>query len=203
MNLIRQIEEAGSDHLPTFGGNFEGGYCIQQNPAEFADFIRIINSRKVATYLQIGSAAGGSERFLCEQASIPDLTIIDDGNHAKFHVWNQVNKPALKAKGVAVSEFIGSSHTLKAEQFLKALGKNFDLIGIDGDHTPNGVELDWKLVAHFTKPGTWIWFHDISGNLLPPTLHGPKQTWEVVRKAHKIVFETYQHCGIGVIEIIH
>jgi predicted O-methyltransferase YrrM len=202
MNLTEQIEKAGSDHLPTFGGTFEGGYYIQQNPAELADLIRAMNGRQINSYLQIGSAAGGTERFLCEQVGIFDLTIIDDGQHSKFRIWTDVNKSALEAQGVQVSEYIGSSHNPAAKFFLESLGKTFDLIGIDGDHSPAGVDMDWKLIERFSKPGTLVWFHDISGNLLPPEMQGGRQSWDMVSKLHKVIFETRRHCGIGVLEII-
>src|SRR5205085_6787157 len=78
MNMIALIENAGSDHLPTFGGKFEGGYHIQQNPAEFANLLMALKGRPIKSYLQIGNAAGGSERLICEYLGIVDLTIIDD-----------------------------------------------------------------------------------------------------------------------------
>jgi hypothetical protein len=157
----------------------------------------------IQSYLQIGSAAGGAERFLCEYVGITDLTIIDDGKHPKFHIWTEVNKPALEAQGVRVTQHIGNSHDREAQQFLAEAGKKFDLIGIDGDHTPAGVYMDWNLIEPFFKLGTLVWFHDLSSSLLPPENQGGKMVWDIVSKRHRVIFETYQHCGIGMLEVIH
>jgi predicted O-methyltransferase YrrM len=200
--MIALIENAGSDHLPTFGGKFEGGYHIQQNPAEFANLLMALKGRPIKSYLQIGNAAGGSERLICEYLGIVDLTIIDDGRHPKFRIWTDVNKPALEAQGVKVTQHIGDSHAEEAGRFLKQRGKRFDLIGIDGDHTSAGVRMDWQLIEPFLKQGTLVWFHDLSANLLPAAEQGSNEVWNTVNKQHKVLFETYRHCGVGLLEIV-
>lgn len=199
--LNEAIENVGSDHLPTFGGKFEGGYHIQQNPAEFADLVRALKGRAIQSYLQIGSAAGGTERFLCEYVGIRELAIIDDGQHPNFHIWTDVNRRALEAQGVKVSQHIGDSHDQEAGEFLARYGKTFDLIGIDGDHTPTGVRMDWKLIEPYLKAGMLVWFHDLSSKFLPPGQRGGKEVWDIVSKRHKVILETYRHCGIGMLEI--
>jgi predicted O-methyltransferase YrrM len=200
--LVSLIENAGSDHLPTFGGIFEGGYHIQQNPAEFAQLLSALKSKAPASYLQIGSAAGGSERLVCEYVGIESLTIIDDAQHAKFHVWTEVNRPALEAQGVAVRQHIGNSHAAAAREFLALRAQSFDLVGIDGDHTLAGVRLDWELVQPYLRPGTLVWFHDISDSLLPPRQRGSAEIWKSVSKYHDVLFETYEHCGTGLLAIV-
>lgn len=37
----------------------------------------------------------------------------------------------------------------------------FDFLFIDGDHTYEGVKMDWEIYSPFVKPGGWIGFHDI------------------------------------------
>ena len=202
IELTTLIENAGSDHVPTFGGRFEGGYHIQQNPAEFAELLSVLKGRSIMSYLQIGSAAGGAERLVCEYAGISDLTIIDDGLHPKFSIWTNINRPSIEARGVLVTQHIGNSHGHEAREFLEFRGKPFDLVGIDGDHTLAGVRADWTLTEPFLKPGTLVWFHDISSNLLPPEMQGSKEVWEEVSKRHKVILETFRHCGIGLLEII-
>jgi predicted O-methyltransferase YrrM len=198
--LIEAIENAGSDHLPTFGGRFEGGYHIQQNPAEFADLLMAVKGRDIQSYLQIGIAAGGAERILSEYVGIRQLTVIDDGRHRKFQIWINENRPALEAQGVRVSQHIGDSHDQDARQFLARCGERFDLIGIDGDHTPAGVSMDWELIQPCLEAGTLVWFHDIASTFLPPEQCGAKQVWNTISKRHKIILETYRHCGIGMLE---
>jgi predicted O-methyltransferase YrrM len=199
--LRKLIESSGSDHLPTFGGSFEGGYCIQQSPAELALLIHSLKQYEsgLNSYLQIGSAAGGTERFICEALGISLLVIIDDGNHPKFRIWNKINKPALEAQGTSIIEFIGDSHQEGARLFLNELNQKFDLIGIDGDHTHEGVLADWKLIQPLLKKNSLVWFHDIGTKLLPDGFQGAARLWADLRKRNSIILETYDDCGIGLL----
>ena len=199
--ITRLIERAGSDHLPTFGGEFEGGYYIQQAPRELAGLLVCLKRFKIRSYLQIGIAAGGAERLICECLKIGDLTIIDDGRHPKFRVWNNQNRPALEKQGVCVTQHIGNSHAPEAHTFLTQCEKAFDLVGLDGDHTPEGVRMDWELIRPFVVPETAVWLHDISTKLLPPAEHGCSELWNALRGRHKVLYETYQRCGIGLLRI--
>ena len=54
------ILDAGSDHVPTFGGKFEGGIQAQQRAEEFAPCLKAIidSGQVIESYLEIGSAAG-------------------------------------------------------------------------------------------------------------------------------------------------
>lgn len=202
MTLTDEIKALGSDDVPTFGGDFEGGYHIQQDPGELVALVEALIPRKIETYLQIGCAAGGTERYLCEKLGIKDFTVIDIGQHPKFPVWLKQNKPDLMAQGVKVSEHIGDSHDEAADAFLAAQGKKFDLIGIDGDHSPAGVRMDWVLIIPFLKPGTLVWFHDINADKLPSGQQGAMEVWEKLKGRHNVILEVMDKFGIGLVEII-
>lgn len=202
MTLVEQIHAAGSDHLPTFGGTIEGGYHIQQDPGEFAGLVDALQGRPIKTYLQVGCAAGGTERFLCEKLGVQALDVIDLGVHPRFPVWLEHNRPALEAQGVSVRQHIGDSHEEEAEAFLAALGRKYDLIGIDGDHTPAGVRMDWALITPHVQPGTLVWFHDIGSEHLPPSQQGGREVWAILRERHKVIYETTAKFGIGLLEIV-
>lgn len=202
MTLTEEINKLGSDHIPTFGGEFEGGYHVQQDPGELAGLVEALMRRKLETYLQIGCAAGGTERFICEKVGIKDFAVIDIGQHPKFPVWVSHNKPALQAQGVKVSEHIGDSHDEAAEAFLAARGVKYDLIGIDGDHSPAGVRMDWALITPYLKPGALVWFHDINSAGLPIGQQGALEVWEKLKGRHVVVYETFAKFGIGLVEIV-
>ncbi|MDQ2999894.1 MAG: class I SAM-dependent methyltransferase [Fibrobacterota bacterium] len=202
MGLIEQIENLGSDDIATFGGNFEGGYHVQQDAAELAGLVDALKAYRVETYLQIGCAAGGTERFICETLGIKELAVIDIGEHPKFPVWIEQNKPALEAQGAKVNQHIGDSHDEAAEVFLATLDREYDIIGIDGDHSPAGVRMDWALIMPYLKPGTLVWFHDIASENLPIGQRGALEVWEKVKARHKVVYETKAKFGIGLVEII-
>lgn len=196
--LTDAIHNAGISD-PWFGGANIGGYCIQQDAAEFAGLVHILEGRPIRSYLQVGSAAGGSERFICERVGIRYLTIIDRGDHPQFKVWQNQNKPALLNLGVDVTEHIGDSHDEDAERFLLGRGP-FDLVGIDGDHSPMGARMDWELIAPYLQPGSLVWMHDI--NVKRANDYGPREVWDKVKARHNVLLDTVQAFGIGLVEIV-
>lgn len=199
--LAREIARLGSDNHEHFGGDFTGGYCIQQDPTELAELTATLYDYKLnpKTYLGIGIAAGGTERFLCERLQVKDLAVIDLGVHPKAAVWTFENKPALLAQGVMVREFIGDSHSGAATTFLLEQGTVYDIVGIDGDHSPMGVRLDWMLVQPFVKPGTLVWFHDTWVSGAGQT--GALELWRALKRVHNVRLDACTRFGIGVIEI--
>ncbi len=108
--------------------------------------------------LEIGTAAGGTTRFIRELVTIERTVILDDGKHPRFPVWMNQNRQHVKG----LTEFIGDSHSPEARQFLDSLATRFDLAAIDGDHSEEGVLADWKLVQPFLADGKRgiVWFHD-------------------------------------------
>lgn len=156
-NIKKYIEDAGSDCISAFGGTYDGGYHVQQNPNEFADLIYYLRQNKMpynADYLEIGAAGGGASRILYELLNLKFITIIDNNLHPK-HIYRKNN-----LKNIPHMEFIGDSHSNECYQFLKTLNKKYDLVFIDGDHSYNGVKQDTNLVLPYLKNKSKIIFHD-------------------------------------------
>lgn len=194
------IEDAGSDNREVFGGTWTGGYHIQQDPEEFAQLLSVLQKEGVATYLQIGIAAGGSERYIAEACDIAGLVVIDDGRHPNNRVWRSQNKPAIEGRDVKVTEFIGNSHAQSAHDFLGTLeGSKFSLIGIDGDHSPGGVRLDWELIQPYIGNKGLVWLHDI--HLAIPGQTGARELWQHLKKDSRfeVILETSGRFGIGLL----
>jgi hypothetical protein len=199
--LIEQVIEAGFDNADHFAkgiqGAATGGYYIQQDPEEFAKLISTLrNHAPYHTALSIGIAAGGNDRFMVEKVDIKQLVVMDDGKHWNHKVWKATNKPAIK---IPVHEHIGNSHSRAAASFLKDLGFKFNLIGIDGDHSPAGVRMDWEMVQPYLAPGAVVWFHDIAMKEAGQT--GAAELWFELRKKHKVLLETRKKFGIGVVQV--
>lgn len=198
-NLIHEIQRAGIGH--GFNSPYEGPYRMQQNPEEFAQLLEALKGREINTYLQVGSAAGGTERFICEWAQIKTLHIMDYGAHPEFHVWRDTNRPALEAQGVQVLEYIGDSHDEAAEEWLAKNGLKYDLIGIDGDHSPAGARMDWALITPCLRPGTLVWLHDIDNTKMDPFNQGAHEVWVELKKRHKVLVEAVGTYGIGMVGV--
>jgi Methyltransferase domain len=198
--MVEKIKAAGLADKDF--GEAVGGYHMQQHPEEFAMLIEALlrHAKSPQSYLGIGIAAGGAERFICEQLGIKDVTVMDLGIHPQANVWREVNKPALEAQGCHVSEYFGDTHEEAASEFLRWRGK-FDIIGIDGDHTPAGVRMDWALIEPCLKPGSIVWFHDINYQFMRLCDQGPWEVWKKVRQKHKVLLECFIKFGIGAIQI--
>lgn len=197
-SLEKAICEAGSDNHEFFGGTWTGGYFIQQDPKEFAQFVECLHKcGPFNNYLAIGVAAGGNEKFLVENVDIGYIFVIDNGEHPNFKHFDRdlLSKDDL---------FIGDSHSKNAVKFLNEIlidgeQAKFNLIGIDGDHSPEGVLQDWELVQPYLAPGALVWFHDIHIDI--PGQHGARKLFSRLEKEYEVVLKTTGRFGIAVIRV--
>lgn len=150
------VIDAGSDHVGTFGGEFEGGIQCQQVPDEIAPCILTIleSAKEIKSYLEIGVAAGGTT-FLMDHFFKPEkIVLIDDNRHPKAHVRPYILSDIKRKEIIGISQAIG---TLDA---LTEIGLMFDLILIDGDHSYYGVKEDVKNYLPFLSSGGFLVMHD-------------------------------------------
>jgi len=157
LNEIEQfILEAGSDHLPTFGGRFEGGIQCQQISDELAPCIKTIldSGEPINNYLEIGAAAGGSAYIIHHYFNPRTIVLIDDNQHPKAHI-----RPYI-LRDIPHEEIIGNSHNQSTIVSLRRLGVLFDAILIDGDHLYDGAKMDVENYYDFLRPGGFLIFHD-------------------------------------------
>ncbi len=187
--MIQEIIDAGLDDA-IFGDNV-GGYYIQQDPKEFAGLVQTLQGYDIKTYLSIGTDSGGADRFIHDKLKLEKFYSIDLNEHPRRNVWRELNKPAMPE----TKEFLGDSHSEEAENFLSDLNVKFDLIGIDGDHSPCGVRLDWALVQPYLKKGTIVWFHDIA------ECQGPLELWERLKGKFTVLYECTDKYGIGCLRV--
>lgn len=171
--LIEEIRAAGTDNLGHFGNGYhrEGGYSLQQNPEEFADAVLCIQ-RLVgegiglpASLLEIGTASGGTCRFLAEHASFLRIYVMDDGSHPRAKEQT-ANFAAMKTPPFV---FVGDSHSPAAQDWVRYIVRAVDLAFIDGDHSYSGCRRDYDMVRDRAR---YIMFHDTVA------CSGVKQVWE-------------------------
>ncbi len=205
--IEKAICEAGSDNHEVFGGTWTGGYLIQQDPKEFAELVECLQKHEpFDNALSIGIAAGGNERFICENVDIANLTVIDNGKHPAHKYWSNNRKVVLTSRKiirsrVEIREFILDSHSSGAKLALEVNHSNFkfNLVGIDGDHSPEGVLQDWELVQPYLAPGAIVWLHDIRLNI--PGQHGARKLWVRLNTQYEVLLETDGRFGIGVLRV--
>lgn len=178
---LHKIKKSGVSDMKYFknGYDFEGGLLLQQNPYEYAalvTYLKKYNNYKV--YLEIGSASGGSCKFLNDNFNFGKIISLDDGKHP------QANHQAENFKDFKnFTQFLGDSHSLDAEIFLqKNLIDKIDIAFIDGDHGYEGVKQDLDLVLPYTKKGTLLILHDTE----PSASIGVARLWISAIKNKKI-----------------
>jgi predicted O-methyltransferase YrrM len=158
--LRQLIRESGTDSLVHFDNRYthEGGLSLQQNPDEFAALCRFLKLHgPYTTYVEIGTASGGSALLLSREVGFERAISIDDGQHPRARE-QKINLAAIPN----LRQFIGDSHEPAARAFLsEALdGAPIDLAFVDGDHSAEGVWQDIELTLPFCRPGALFVLHD-------------------------------------------
>lgn len=131
----------------------------------FLDFYVRLGARRV---LEIGTHTGGFLSLLVKVGLAKELVISVDlpWQEHEYRVGNFREVYASEVKFI-----VGNSHdavTLRAvrEQLLNALPgatpAPLDFLFLDGDHSREGVELDFIMYSGLVRPGGWIGFHDIN-----------------------------------------
>ena len=149
------IEDAGSDDLPVFGGTYQGGIHVQQIPDEIAPCILAIleTKEKIASYFEIGVAAGGTTFLFNHFFDLKQIVLLDDNKHPEAGLRADI------LKDIKYTEVIGNSHD--EESVAKVADfEPFDIILIDGDHSYAGVKLDVTLFLPYLRPGGFLILHD-------------------------------------------
>ena len=157
---VQDIEEfvldAGSDHLGTFGGRYEGGIQLQQISDEIAPCIAHIleSGESIKNYLEIGSAAGGTVVLFNHYFHPENIVLVDDKKHPKAHV-----RPYI-LRGIPHREIIGHSQAQGTIDAILKMETVFDMILLDGSHTYPGVRADADNYIPMLREKGFLILHD-------------------------------------------
>ena len=154
-----EIRRSGTDNLEDFGNAYEheGGMFLQQNPDEFAALCLFLKQHgRLKHYLEIGTASGGTARFLWNRFQFVQVLCLDDGNHPRADVQEQ-HLTAIRG----CHRYRGDSHDVAAQRFLeKHVREPIDVAFVDGDHSYDGVWQDIRMVLPFCQTGSLLILHD-------------------------------------------
>ena len=195
--MIKSIEGFGSDCLNRFGGIYQGGIRLQQNPDELADLIIFLQENKPyeIDYLEIGCASGGLTYIMDYFLDIRNIILIDDDLHYEHKRLKYV------LKDVKYNKWVGNCHTAQATKFVSSLNLKFDVIFIDADHSYEGTKKDTIIYLPFLKEDGYMIFHDTEVprtgvkswlNDLPNSGLKIKNTANFINREYKLGIGVYQ-----------
>lgn len=150
--------------LTTIEEGFKLG--MTQNQYEIFNCLEFLKTKNIKNFMEIGTNEGGT--FICWSRLVgyEGIKISLDWVHGPWGTTNfdiEERNSKLKEMGEEVYIINGDSHSMKIyNQIKKILGdKKLDFLFIDGDHSENGVKLDYFMYKNLVKNGGWIGFHDI------------------------------------------
>jgi len=154
--IIKFVEDAGSDDIPTFGGKRVGGIFVQQVPDEIAPCIQAIleSGEPIKSYLEIGVAAGGTTYLMNHYFHPETIVLVDTNEHPRC-----VNRPQVLV-GIRTTEVIGKSGDDSVRDAVVGLGHVFDAMMIDGVHYYENVKKDVEMYATLLRDGGFLMLHD-------------------------------------------
>jgi predicted O-methyltransferase YrrM len=161
----------------------------KQKLREFALLVRLVRKRRPRVVLEIGTMRGGTLWAWCQIASRDALLVSIDlpgGAFGGGYSDAEGERLAAYARPGQTLELIrADSHdpaTLARLQ--RTLGSSqIDLLFIDGDHSYEGVALDYQMYASLVRPGGLIALHDV----LPGRAEDGdvSRFWSEVRDRHR------------------
>jgi len=161
-----------------------------QIPKEIIKLVEKVKNEKPLTFLEIGTATGGT-LFLWTQFLPDNATIISiDLPFGKFGAGYLSTKgkfyKSLAQRGQHLKLICGDSHSSAIKNKLKEIlkEKKIDFMFIDGDHTYEGVKTDFYEYKDFVKTGGFIAFHDIFENINDKTF-GTNKFWLEIKDQYK------------------
>lgn len=179
-----------------------------QVPGELEDLIALLQQRQPRCVVEIGTDQGGSF-YAWSQVAASDATLVSidlpSGRWASSpNRLSQEQLEQLATPGQTVVSIIGDSHDAEIQrEATEAAGDGgVDFLFIDGDHSFDGVALDYWAYQRLVRPGGVIAFHDIAEHT-PASEVMVSGFWSKIKHQHPETFEfTTPGCqwgGIGVL----
>lgn len=133
--------------------------------------IRTSLGEKEINYLEIGAYAGGSASLISSHHYKTNCYSIDLGVPISDEVV-ELNVNKFKNKDNYFKYFKGNSQDLSVVNKIKEEVKYIDILFIDGDHTRNGVFLDFNNYQNLVTSGGYICFDDYLDKEFSPEVRG-------------------------------
>lgn len=198
--------DCGLDRLVDFAFRDYGTMKPAQLRSEISELLKILSGTKPKFILEIGTFNGGTLFLFCRVASQSATIISVDLRGGPFGGgYPQWRIPLYKSFALPNQQIhlirADSHHRGTLEQVKAILGgEQIDFLFIDGDHTYEGVKMDFEMYSPLVKKDGIVAFHDM---VICPPQHGVNKFWsEIKRKYEHIeIVENWDQytCGIGLL----
>ncbi len=138
-----------------------------QNHMEILEASKFFKSLEVKNFMEIGTDQGGTfaiwSKLMGDKNGIRISVDLPHGPYGR-DTYNLLKRDEyLSSLGSKFTAIHGSSHDKEIKDKVREIlkGELLDFLFIDGDHTYEGVKLDYLMYKEFVKPNGWIGFHDI------------------------------------------
>lgn len=174
----------------SFTNSFLLSIAPYQVKKEIAELIEILAKRKPIFVLEIGTSRGGT-LFLLTRISSPDAVIISidlpqgEFGGVFYPDWKTPFYKSFAINHQRIHLIREDSHASSTVDLVKRVldGHELDFLFIDGDHTYEGVKLDFRSYSSLVNKGGLIAFHDICSG--PPELVGEvDRFWNKIKLAY-------------------
>jgi predicted O-methyltransferase YrrM len=166
-NKTTNIEDLVSLTFTVFKNSLFKQWAIEgsQVKEEITHLLQILVKRKPKAALEIGTAQGAT-LFLFTRVSSPNAVIISLDLPASQRGYANWRVPYYEAFGSNKQQMIMvkmDSHDPVSLELIrqKLNGRLLDFLFIDGDHTYEGVKMDFEMYSPLVREGGLIGFHDI------------------------------------------
>lgn len=181
-----------------------------QRTDEFRAFLDLVKAEAPTSYLEIGVQRGITFRSIGQVLMPGSLMVGVDMPGARWGVKDGTGPGLIKDAVRDLREFghdariiWGDSQDPANVEAVRQLGP-YDLVFIDGDHSPEGVRADWE---HYGAMGSVVAFHDIDTPAKPGITsewlaeYGVHLLWPELKKRynHVEIIGSERGMGIGVL----
>ena len=206
----RVIDLAGALDL-AFGFDFDGvTIAPMQIRSEIERLLHELERRRPRTILEIGTANGGSLYLFCEVAAPDALIVSVDLPGGLFGGGYEATREPLYAAfarpGQRLELVRADSHDPETKRRVDALlsSGDVDFLFIDGDHSRDGVEADYRTYSPLVTAGGAIALHDVHPGPIS-LVGGVPEFWSALKPtvpARELVESDGQEgYGIGLIDV--
>ena len=210
---VRRAHPLTLDEALAFAADFDyAGVRIRpmQVESELRALLELLAAESPGSILEIGTGGGGT-LFLFAAVAQPDAVLVSIDAAANVFGGRRTFKrraPLYRALGrpdQRVVFFGADSHSADTRRQIESAfdGDGIDFLFIDGDHSREGVEADFRMYSPLVRKGGLVAFHDIVPGPAE-FVGGVPEFWQRVRAADSLeLVEDWRQggCGIGVLRL--